>query len=108
MTNEIVVPDYLKKMTEDQESGASLVTSTSSVPRISLKGRQFRFIIDGDETKKKSDAINVVILGAQPEQGMSKTFYAGKYDPSDTAPPDCSSSDGIKPDHWINNPQSDK
>jgi hypothetical protein len=107
MSNEIVLPDYLKALVDTKGSEASsLVSATSSVPRISLKGRQFRFIENGEEVEKTPDPIHVIILGVQPENGMSKTFYKGKYNPSDSTPPDCSSNDGVIPDSWISQPQS--
>lgn len=107
MSTEIRVPDYLKKMINTESSdGAELVSATGSVPRISLKGMKFRFIVDGEEQKAVKETINVIILGAQPQSGMSKTFYREKYNPNDSGPPDCSSQDGVRPDYWVSNPES--
>ena len=108
MANEIAIPDYLKKIVEsNQHSSAALITSAgSAAPRISLKGRQFHFIKDGEELAKTPGPIKVVILGVQPENGMAKTFYKDGYNPGDTSPPDCSSQDGIRPDAWVSTPIS--
>lgn len=109
MSNELQVPDYLKGIVETQQSDASALQGTvSSVPRISLKGQKFSFIIDGDVEDKTRDPINVVIMGVQPDMPrlMCKTYYADGYNPEDSGPPDCSSSDGIKPDEWVSAPVS--
>ena len=104
-SQEMVVPDYLKGV-QGQDSGAMASGVGISVPRISLKGRQFRFIVDGEEEFKTSNPIEMVFLGVEPEAGMSKTWYEKGYQPGSTDPPDCSSWDGIRPDSWVNKPQS--
>jgi hypothetical protein len=102
---ELVIPDYLKGV-QGQDAGAMASGVGISVPRISLKGRQFRFIIGGEEEMKTGDPIEVVLLGVEPEQGMAKTWYEKGYQPGSTDPPDCSSWDGIHPDSWVNKQQS--
>lgn len=101
----MVVPDYLKGV-QGQDAGAMASGVGVSVPRISLKGRQFRFIVGGEEEEKTSNPIEVVIVGVEPEAGMSKTWYEKGYQPGSTDPPDCSSWDGIQPDSWVNKPQA--
>ena len=108
MSNEVAVPEYLKKFMDQGTSkdADSMASASVSVPRISLKGKKFQFI-NGDDESKKTDDINIIILGVDPEGGkMIKTFYAAGYNPNDTAPPDCSSSNGINPDGWVANPVS--
>jgi hypothetical protein len=104
---EIVVPDYLKNAqtaTVDTEALAGLGTK---VPRISLKGRKFRVIVDGEEILKPADTLDVVILAVEPEKGrMVKTFYIKGYSSGDTEPPTCSSADGVRPDAWIQDAQN--
>ena len=107
---ELVVPDWLKAKIESGEAKADadkVVSTVESVPRISLKSRRFNFIENGEVVMKTADPIHVVIVGVQPEHGMAKTFYEGAYEPGDSSPPDCSSYDGIRPDSWISNPQSE-
>jgi len=106
MSKEIALPDYLKDLLDD--SSASLISATSSVPRLSLKGQKFRFIVDGEEVKRVNDELLVVIMGVEPERGMCKTFYREGYQPDSSDPPDCSSTDGVTPDAWVSNPVSSK
>jgi len=104
MSDKIDLPDYLKGIAAD--TAADMITSGSSAPRISLKGRQFRFKADGEEIHKQTEPIHIIILGVVPEQGMAKTFYLNGYQPGSTDPPDCSSFFGEIPDTWCSSPQS--
>jgi len=101
------VPAHLRQ-SAPVESG--LVTSNESLPRISLRGKQFRFIIDGEEKAvlPLGSKLPIIILGASPKgKSCSKIFYAGAWDPDSADPPDCSSSDGLYPDSGVAHPQSD-
>lgn len=100
---QMVVPDYLKGVQTNADEMVSGVGS--SVPRVSLKGRRFRYI-DGDEEIKADGPEDVVILGVEPRNGLSKTWYEKAYNPNSADPPDCSSWDGVRPDSWVNKPQS--
>ena len=77
-SKEIVLPDYLKDIVDD--SSQSLVSVTGSVPRISLKGKRFRLIKDGEEIKQYVDKMHVVILGTQPEKGMANKLASELLD----------------------------
>ena len=89
------VPDYLKQYMDANATAGldSAATSSSSVPRISTRGRQFRFVENGEEVFKTAGPVNVVILGVEPEgRNFIKNFYLKDYacaDSSDTT--DCSS-----------------
>ncbi len=101
----VAVPDYLKTAVVNQSDSDALAGLSSKIPRISLKGRKFRLIVEGEEIVKPSDSLDVVILAVEPEKGkMVKTFYAKGYSSGDTEPPTCSSANGIAPDAWINEP----
>jgi len=84
------LPSYLQQyqnnpVTSDADSMSSVKTS---VPRISLKGKRFKFV-NGEEESKGSDSIEVAILAVEPPgQLMNKVFYKGGYNPQDTAPPE--------------------
>ena len=106
VANPNAVPAYLQQYQTKDTGADSMASASNSVPRISLKGKKFQFI-NGDDESKKVDNIDVVILKVEPEGGrMIKTFYASGYNPQDTAPPDCASSNGIAPDSWVQSPVS--
>lgn len=103
--NNVVVPDYLKGLAGNTQDQDALNGLGSKIPRISLRGRKFRLIVDGEEIVKPKDELDVVILAVEPAKGkMVKTFYAKGYSSGDTEPPTCSSADGERPDAWITEP----
>lgn len=110
MANDIAIPEWLKKRAGSASSSVdSMVTASISIPRISLKGKKFRVIEGGEEIQKPSDDLDIVILAVDPGPGLfTKTYYKDGYKSGDSSPPDCSSSDGIRPDAWISNPINDK
>jgi hypothetical protein len=106
------IPDFIKQQAakvvadnEDLKSG--LFQGMPQPPRLSIKGKVFRIVKDGNEEalmKKGEDgelepvsSLNVVILKAN--KGLYKLYYAKKYNPNDDEPvaPDCYSFDGITP-----------
>lgn len=103
----VKLPDYLLDLTDRIEESAGLISSGISVPRISIRGRQFRFVVDGDEVSKQTEPIHVIILGVEPDNGMAKTYYESGYQPGSSDPPDCSSWNGVSPDSWVDDPKSD-
>jgi hypothetical protein len=105
----LAVPEFMKKfLNQSKDDADSLVTSSMSVPRISYRGKRFRFIENGEEDLVKELSIKVVILGVEPGAGLFlKTYYDTGYQPGSTDPPTCSSSDGLQPDIWVSDPQAD-
>lgn len=110
-SNMPAVPDHLKKYMQAQNSSSSeadtLASSGSAtIPRISIKGQKFRFVI-GDEESKKSNSVDVVIVGVDPAGGrMMKAYYKKAFDPANPEPPDCQSTNGVHPDAWVTQPVS--
>ena len=102
------MPDYMKEFQQTaQMDTGSMISASIGVPRLSYRGKRWRFMVDGDEEMMKELAIPVIIVGVEPDAGrFIKTFYSKTYTPGDTEPPDCSSSDGIQPDLWVTSPQS--
>ena len=86
--------------TDSMESGGG------SVPRISLFKSKFT-AKNGDQETKLGEEIHVVIVGVTPEHGFSKTWYEGAYQPGSSEPPDCQSTDGVRPDGFVSKKQSD-
>jgi len=82
----------------------SMASSSNSVPRVSLRGREFRLVEGGDEIAKFRDSMDIIILGVEPDAGrMIKTYYEKGYTSGAKEPPTCSSDDGIAPSPWVLN-----
>lgn len=101
------VPAHIQRLVTSSAAKLSTdlaSTSNATVPRLSIKSGKFRFVL-GDDESAKFNSVKVAIVGSDPQGGrMAKTYYGGAYDPSNTSPPDCSSSNGLTPDVWVNNP----
>lgn len=63
---------------------------------LSVRGKEFRLRKDGQELNTRHREISAVFVAAR--NGVSKRFYAKKYQSGTTEAPDCSSRDGIRPD----------
>lgn len=97
------LPDYLKDVKLDDATKALVGNGGSK--RISLRGGKFRMVVNGEEIlTSNNDSLNVVIVEAARD--VSRTFYAGAYNPkADATPPDCWSNTGVAPDASIEQPQ---
>ena len=94
--------------------GNSELTSHGSVgfPFCSIKGKSFTISRGGEKSVVMSphdpdapaSSIEVILIRANPKN--SKTYYAASYAEGFDGAPDCTSSDGIKPDSNSESPQS--
>lgn len=85
----------------------AMAQSSNSVPRISLKGREFQLMVDGESEAKFRDYLDVVVVGVEPEGGrMIKVWYEKGYQAGSKEPPTCVSDDGIAPSEYAQKPQS--
>jgi hypothetical protein len=102
------VPDYLREVgvSDLTKSLMSNAGGGSGNKRISLRGKKFRLVVDGEELSTlKQESLNVVIVNATKD--ISRTYYAKAYDPkAEATPPDCWSKDGTTPDASVFSPQS--
>lgn len=74
------------------------------LPQISIKGREFRLKIDGEETRLPDKSLNIFLISSRTS--VSKTFYKDAWGGADSAgKPDCSSADGVVPDDNVETPQ---
>jgi hypothetical protein len=65
----------------------------------------FRLIHEGKQIAAVDERyLDVVVVNAAEK--ISRTFYAGAWDPENPAPPDCWSADGDRPDASAASPQS--
>ena len=92
--NSLASSDLFKAL---QEADDNLIGGSGSGPRrISLRGGRFREIVGGEQVNVKSDGfLNVVIVNAAK---ISRTYYAGTYDPENPSGPTCWSPDTQAPD----------
>lgn len=100
------VPEHLRNIgVNDLTKSLAPGVNNSPLKRISIRGRVFRLVVNGEEmTKNESNSMEVVIVNASKD--ISRSFYAGAYDPkAETTAPDCWSPDGIKPDASVLKPQ---
>lgn len=109
---DIAIPEHLRKFLSNSQASSdadAMASASVSIPRVSLRGRKFRLIEGGEEIRKPADELFCVILAVEPGSGlMAKTYYEKGYQSGDSAPPDCSSSNGITPDPWVSSPVSNK
>lgn len=96
------LPDYLREVELDDMTKA--LAGSMGGKRISIRGRVFRLVVNGEEiAKNEQPSMSVVIVNGSRKIG--RTYYEGSYDPKNPAPPDCWSADGEKPDASIDTPQ---
>ena len=98
-----VVPDYLREAAAD--STTKDIAGSSGGKQISIKGGVWRMVVGGEEVAKNEDrAMNLVIISAG--KGVSRTFYADKYEEGKDIKPACWSAEGVVPNEEVPNPQS--
>lgn len=109
---QIAIPSYFDDLFGDESN----VQAKGGTPQLSIRGKLFRIIKDGEETiMRKHDPetgedaprsmINIVVIN-QGERG-ARAYYEGEYDSSNTKGPDCFSLDGKVPSLDAVNKQSD-
>lgn len=90
--NSLVTSDLFKDLLNTNDN---LAGGGSSMRRISFKGSRFRELVGGEQVNvNSSGSLNVVVLDAAK---VSRTYYAGTYDPENPAPPTCWSVDTQAP-----------
>lgn len=91
-SNSLVNSDLFKSLLSTNDN---LAGGGSSMRRISFKGSRFRELVGGEQVNvNSSGSLNVVVLDAAK---VSRTYYAGTYDPENPAPPTCWSLDTQAP-----------
>ena len=96
------LPDFLRDATDPSLKD---IAGNSGGKQISIKGGVWRMMVGGEEVAKNEDrAMNFVIISAS--KGVSRTFYAGKYEEGAVVKPSCWSAEGLVPNTEVANPQS--
>jgi hypothetical protein len=97
-----VVPDYLR---EAADSTTKDIAGSSGGKQISIRGGVWRMIVGGEEVAKNEDrSMNLVVIAAG--KGITRTFYAEKYEEGKDVKPSCWSAEGEKPNPEVPNPQA--
>lgn len=95
------VPDYLR---EAADSTTKDIAGSSGGKQISIKGGVWRMVVGGEEVAKNEErAMNIVVIAAG--KGVSRTFYAEKYEEGKDIKPACWSAEGVVPNEEVPNPQ---
>lgn len=93
---------------QNAETNSGLITTGESLPRISIKGMQFKKKTKDTELMLApiGQALDFVVLAVDPPNAnVGKAYFESGFS-GDSEKPDCSSADGIRPDHWIDKPQA--
>jgi hypothetical protein len=97
-----VIPDYLR---EAADATTKDIAGSSGGKQISIKGGVWRMVVGGEEVAKNEErAMNFVVIASG--KGVTRTFYAGKYEEGKDIKPSCWSAEGVVPNEEVTNPQS--
>jgi hypothetical protein len=97
-----VIPDYLR---EASDATTKDIAGSSGGKQISIKGGVWRMVVGGEEVAKNEErAMNIVVISAG--KGVSRTFYADKYEEGKDIKPACWSAEGVVPNEEVPNPQA--
>lgn len=93
--NSLVNSDLFKSLQDVNKNLLSGSGGGDGLRRISLKGGKFREFAGGEQINVSSEnGMNIVIVNAAP---ISRTYYAGAYDPNNVSAPHCWSADTQTP-----------
>lgn len=97
-----VIPDYLR---EASDATTRDIAGSSGGKQISIKGGVWRMVVGGEEVAKNEErAMNFVVIASG--KGVTRTFYAGKYEEGKDIKPACWSAEGVVPNPEVPTPQS--
>lgn len=103
-----MVPEHIRNRGQRPARNMLDAGATGGGPRLSIKGKQFRFIENGEERHHPlGQPLYVTILATDPEIGLAKNYYGGQsYQDGVDQIPVCYSADGVTPDAGCEQPQS--
>lgn len=97
-----VIPDYLR---EASDATTRDIAGSSGGKQISIKGGVWRMVVGGEEVAKNEErSMNFVVIASG--KGVTRTFYAGKYEEGKDLKPSCWSAEGVVPNPEVPTPQS--
>tara|TARA_R110000851_G_scaffold58521_1_gene135854 strand:+ start:508 stop:1461 length:954 start_codon:yes stop_codon:yes gene_type:complete len=99
------LPAHLQGQEKNSTTDA-MITQGESIPKISIKGKQFA-LKTKDAVTKLADIgvpISVVVIAIDPpNKHVAKSYFKGDYTGA-SENPDCSSANGVVPDSWVDSP----
>lgn len=96
-----VIPDYLREVADTTTRD---IAGSSGSKQISIKGGVWRMVVGGEEVAKNEDrSMNLVVIASG--RGVTRTFYAEKYEEGKDVKPSCWSAEGERPNPEVPNPQ---
>jgi hypothetical protein len=96
------IPDYLRNA---PDATTRDIAGSSGGKQISIKGGVWRMVVGGEEVAKNEDrSMNFVVVASG--KGITRTFYAGKYEEGKDIKPACWSAEGVVPNAEVPEPQS--
>jgi hypothetical protein len=96
-----MIPDYLRDVADEATKD---IAGGSGGKQISIKGGVWRMVVGGEEVAKNEDrAMNLVVIASG--KGVSRTYYAEKYEEGKDVRPACWSAEGDKPNAEVESPQ---
>ena len=99
-----LVPDYIREEGQSELTKGLMQKMGGVSKRISIRGKVFRLVVNGEEVAKKKDELDVIVVNVAKD--VSRTYYVGTYDPTaEAAPPTCWSADSKVPHPSVENPQ---
>ena len=104
------LPVHLRKSAEQVRALASELAGgvTSSFPIISYRGKVWRIRKGGEEVSyidQNGDPVpSIEVVMVKSNKLPSKLFYEKKYEEGSNEPPRCWSTNGVNPDHAVQNP----
>ena len=97
-----VIPDYLR---EASDATTKDIAGSSGGKQISITGGVWRMVVGGEEVAKNEErSMNIVVISAG--KGVSRTFYADKYEEGKDIKPACWSAEGVVPNEEVPEPQA--
>lgn len=104
--NANAVPDYIREEGQSELTKSLMQKVGTSVKRVSIKGGKFRLIVGGEEVARLPAGAPLDVIIVNVAKDVSRTYYAGAYDPkADAAPPTCWSADSKVPHPSVAEPQ---
>jgi hypothetical protein len=100
-----MVPDYIRNEGQSDLTKSLMTSMGGTNKRISIRGKVFRLIVNGEEVAKAKDHLDLIIVNVAKD--VSRTYYAGAYDPAaEAVPPTCWSADSKTPHASVEEPQA--